>query len=319
MMPLRRRDVQYLNEVDRYAAEMDLELRHLRYFVAVAEELHFGRAAQRLHMAQPPLSQAIRRLEELVGARLLARTSRSVELTPAGAAFLERARRVLASAAEGVEEAGRIGRGEQGRLDVGFVSSAITLGVPQRIQAFRTSHPGVQLVLHEGQTALTVRRLLDRTIDMGITRDAEAQPGLRIETLATEGFVAVLPAAHPRAGARRISAATLRDDPFVFYPRAAGELAYRRNLQACYDAGYEPRVVQEATHWLTVFHLVGAGLGVTIAPASAAEVAPATVRRVPLGGAAAESEVQLVVREGDDRAAVANFAATGGPGRASGA
>src|SRR3954447_6480021 len=117
---------------------MDLELRHLRYFVAVAEELHFGRAAARLHMAQPPLSQQIRRLEAIAGARLLDRTSRSVALTPAGDAVLTRARPLLAAADESVAEAARIGRGEAGHLDVGFVSSAITLGVPERIQAFRT-------------------------------------------------------------------------------------------------------------------------------------------------------------------------------------
>src|SRR5919107_1017975 len=108
---------------------MELELRHLRYFVAVAEELHFGRAAARLHMAQPPLSQQIRRLEAIVGGPLLARTSRTVALTPAGDAFLERARRILAAARESVDAAARIHRGEAGSLDVGFVSSAITLGV----------------------------------------------------------------------------------------------------------------------------------------------------------------------------------------------
>lgn len=291
---------------------MDLELRHLRYFVAVAEELHFGRAAARLHMAQPPLSQAIQRLEELVGSRLFARTSRSVALTPAGEAFLERARRLLAAAEEGMAEAARIGRGEEGRLDVGFVSSAITLGVPQRIRAFRTAYPAVELQLHEGQTSQTVQRLLEQRIDMGVVRDAEPLPEIDIEVLATEGYVAVVPNAHPGAQATSMPASALRDDPFVFYPRSAGELAYTRNLQPCYDAGFEPRIVQEGTHWLTVFHLVGAGMGVTIAPASAADVAPASVRRVALAGTDARSEVQLVRRTGDDRAVVANFASLRG-------
>src|SRR6478752_1064762 len=181
----------YSFALDRDSASMsDVELRHLRYFVAVAEELHFGRAAARLHMAQPPLSQQIRKLEAAVGCPLLARTSRSVALTPAGEAFLLRARRVLAAAQEGVEEAARIGRGEEGHLDVGLVSSAITLGVPQRIQAFRAAHPGVHLQLHEGQTSQTVRRLLERQIDVGIVRDAAAQPGIVLETLAEEGYVA---------------------------------------------------------------------------------------------------------------------------------
>jgi DNA-binding transcriptional LysR family regulator len=265
-------------------------------------------------MAQPPLSQQIRKLEAAVGCPLLARTSRSVALTPAGEAFLLRARRVLAATQEGVEEAARIGRGEAGHLDVGFVSSAITLGVPQRIQAFRSRYPDVRLQLHEGMTSQTVGRLLDRSIDMGVVRDAEQQPGVVVETLATEPFVAVLPATHPHAADERVAAGALRDDPFVFYPRRAGELAYQRNLQACFDAGYEPRIVQEATHWLTVFHLVGAGIGITIAPASAADIAPPTVRPVPLAGGSARSEVQLIVRERDDRAMVANFARSGATG-----
>jgi DNA-binding transcriptional LysR family regulator len=287
---------------------MELELRHLRYFVAVAEELHFGRAAARLHMAQPPLSQQIRRLEAIVGGPLLARTSRSVALTPAGEAFLERARRILASARESVDAAARIHRGEAGSLDVGFVSSAITLGVPARIQAFRSAYPDVTLQLHEGQTAITVQRLLEGTIDVGVVRDAEPRPGVEIATLATEGLVAVVPLTHPRARARRITGAALRGDPFVFYPRSAGELAYQRNLQPCFDAGYEPNIVQEGAHWLTLFHLVGAGTGVTIAPASAAETAPPTVARVPLT-TPARTHVQFVTRSGEDRAIVRNFTA----------
>jgi DNA-binding transcriptional LysR family regulator len=194
---------------------MDLELRHLRYFVAVAEERHFSRAALRLHMAQPPLSQQIRRLEAIVGTTLLVRTSRSGSLTPAGVAFLDRARRILALAGESVDEAARIGRGEEGTLDIGFVSSAITLGVPERIQAFRTRFPSIHTRLHEGQTAQILARLKQREVDLGIVRDAEASPDLVSVTLATEGYVAVLPRRHPLARRRRLDARALRDEPFV--------------------------------------------------------------------------------------------------------
>jgi DNA-binding transcriptional LysR family regulator len=127
-------------------------------------------------------------------------------------------------------------------------------------------------------------------------------------TLATERFVAVLPRHHALANKPRLNAKALRDEPFVLYPRTAGELAYRRNLQACVDAGYEPRIVQEATHWVTVFHLVGAGVGITIAPASTAEIRPVNVTSIPLIGPA-RSEVQLVTRAHDDRAVIRNFAA----------
>jgi DNA-binding transcriptional LysR family regulator len=195
-----------------------------------------------------------------------------------------------------------------GTLVVGFVSSAITLGVPERIQAFRQRFPGVHTRLHEGQTAQIIARLLRSEVDLGIVRDAERRADLTNETLATEGFVAVLPRHHTHANRRRLNAEALRDEPFVFYPRTAGELAYRRNLQPCLDAGYEPRIVQEATNWVTVFHLVGAGVGVTIAPASAAEIRPTTVASIPLA-APARSEVQLVTRTHDARAVVRNFAA----------
>jgi DNA-binding transcriptional LysR family regulator len=235
-----------------------LELRHLRYFVVVAEELHFGRAAARLHMAQPPLSQQIRRLEELIGTPLFDRTSRRVSLTAAGAAFLDRSRRLLAQAENDLDEAARIGRGEEGRLDIGFISSAIPLGITDRIHAFRTRYPAVHVQLHEGFTALILGRLLGREIDLGVVRDSEPHPGLTTSLLATEPFVAVVPADHPAAAQATLDAGMLRHDPFVFYPRAAGERAFLRNLEPCRDAGYNPRVVQEASSWVTILHLVGA-------------------------------------------------------------
>ena len=284
-----------------------LELRHLRYFVVVAEELHFGRAAERLHMAQPPLSQQIRRLEELIGTALFDRTSRRVALTAAGSAFLERSRRLLDQAASDIDEAGRIGRGEQGRLDIGFISSAIPLGITERVHAFRSHYPAVHVQLHEGFTALILGRLLAGEIDMGVVRDSEPHPALSTSLLATEPFVAVVPVDHPAARQGTLDAAVLRDDPFVFYPRAAGERAYLLNLEPCRDAGYDPRVVQEASSWVTILHLVGAGLGVSIAPASATLNAPASVRSIPLAGVHAESEVQLVQRAADTRAILTNF------------
>lgn len=287
---------------------MELELRHLRYFVAVAEELHFGRAAARLHMAQPPLSHAIRRLETIAGTPLFERTSRSVRLTAAGEALLVRARRLLTQAEESLDEAARIGRGQAGTADIGFVSSAIALGVPERIQAFRERYPGVSTRLHEGFTAQIVGLLARGEIDLGIVRDAEPVQGLESIVLAREPYVAVLPREHVHAGRRGLRAAALRDEPFVLYPRAAGVLALERNLAPCREAGYEPRVVQEATNWLTAFHLVSAGVGVTIAPASAAAIRPAGVVGIPLAGPS-RSEVQLVTRTGDDRAVVRNFAA----------
>jgi DNA-binding transcriptional LysR family regulator len=291
--------------------DTQLELRHLRYFVAVAEELHFGRAARRLHMAQPPLSQQIRKLEQLVGSPLLVRTSRRVALTPAGETFLERSRHVLRQVGADIEEAARIGRGEEGRLDVGFITSAIPLGITERIRTFRQRYPAVHVQLHEGYTSQILARVLDRDIDMGIVRDTEPHPALATTTLATERFVAVLPLGHPATAEASIDAGVLRDEPFVFYPRGAGERAYMLNLEACRDAGYEPRVVQEGTSWVTLLHLVGAGLGVTIAPESATIGAPASVRVIELRGATSTSDVQLIHRVEDARAMLGNFLRAG--------
>ena len=286
------------------------ELRHLRYFVAVAEELHFGRAAQRLRMAQPPLSQQIRQFESMVGCALFERTSRVVTLTPAGQAYLMRARRVLAQVQDDLAEAGRIGRGEQGSIDIGFVPSAILLGTADHIRAFGQNHPGVQLRLREGYTSHITALLLDRQIDVGIVRDADPHEELDATTLATEPYVAVLPVDHPLAhDADGLHAAALRTDPFVFFPRAAGERAYQRNLLPCLEAGFDPRIVQEASNWLSVIHLVGAGLGVTIAPASTGTAAPASVRVLPLLGTQATSEVQIIHRTNDQRATLRSFGA----------
>ena len=286
---------------------MDVELRHLRYFVAVAEELHFGRAAARLHMAQPPLSQQIRKLEEAVGCPLLQRTSRSVRLTPAGAAFLERARRTLRNVQDDVDEARSIGRGETGLLNVGFVGSAMLTTLPGILRRHLDVFPGVQLQLHESYTSRVLAGLGDGGLDAGIVRDAEPVDGLRATPLFSEPFVAVLPAAHPEAGAGRMSVAALEGAPFVYPPRSAGARAFEKPLSLCEEHGFRPRIAHEASHWLTILRLVGGGLGVSLAPACVRTLATPEVACVPLDEARVVSDVELVRREDDDRPMVAAF------------
>jgi DNA-binding transcriptional LysR family regulator len=260
----------------------DVELRHLRYFVAVAEELHFGRAAERLHLAQPPLSQQIRKLEGILGYPLFDRTSRSVSLTAAGQVFLERAQRTLRNVQRDIEETQSIGRGEVGSLHIGFVGSAMLTVLPAIFRHYREAYPSVRLHLHESFTAKVIEGLQNGTLDAGLLRDGDPVEGLVATTLYSEPFVAVLPARHPGAKQKSISAAALRDEPFVYYPRSAGSRAYDKPLTLCEEQGFRPQIVQEAHNWLTILRLIGAGLGVTIAPACVRLIASPEVVCLPI-------------------------------------
>src|SRR6202453_5370102 len=190
--------------------DQDLELRHLRYFVAVAEELHFGAAANRPHLAHPPLSQQIRKLEEILGHALFTRTSRAVKLTSAGHIFLDRARRTLQNVQEDLDEARSVGRGEVGFLRVGFIGSGMLTPLPAMLGQYRRQYPKVNLQLHESFTSIVMQGLIKGTLDAGIVRDGDPSEALAMETLFTEPFVAVLPTDHPLANRSVISAANLR-------------------------------------------------------------------------------------------------------------
>ncbi|NUQ28285.1 MAG: LysR family transcriptional regulator [Acidobacteriaceae bacterium] len=287
---------------------MDIELRHLRYFVAVADELHFGRAARRLHLAQPPLSQQIRKLEEILGCQLFLRTSRAVRLTAAGEAFLERARRTLSNVQDDMQEARSIGRGEQGLLRVGFISSAMLTVVPRTFGTYRRRFPKVQLQLFESYTASVMRSLTSGEIDVGILRDGGPANGLHVEPLLSEPYVAVLPKRHPLAASNSISAAALRDEPFVFHAPSAGTRAFEKPMSIFEEHGFRPQIVQEAPQWLTLLRLVGAGLGVTVAPACVEKIVLNDVVCVRLRGVKARSDLELAYREGEHRAIVKGFA-----------
>jgi DNA-binding transcriptional LysR family regulator len=287
--------------------DRDLELRHLRYFVAVAEELHFGRAAARLHLAQPPLSQQIRKLEGILGTPLFTRTSRAVKLTSAGEVLLERARRRLHEVQEDLEEARRVGRGEVGSLKVGFIGSGMLTPLPRMLGQYRRRYPNVLLQLHESHTAGVIRGLTTSTLDVGFLRDGGESASLVVEVLFSEPFVAVLPSGHRRAKQRSVSAAELRDEPFVFFSPTAGSRAYEKSMSLCEEHGFRPEVVQEAPQWLTVLRLVGAGLGVTIAPACVEQVAGTDVVCRGLRGAKVKSDIELAYRKDDERAIVKAF------------
>ena len=288
--------------------DIDLELRHLRYFVAVAEELHFGRAAARLHLSQPPLSQQIRKLEEILGYALFLRTSRSVALTSAGEAFLERARRTLRNVQRDMDETRSIGQGQVGSLHVGFVGSAILTTLPQVFRTFREANPGVQLHLYESFTAKVAEGLENGVLDAGFLRDGDATETLTVTTLFSEPFVAVLPATHRCAKQKSIAADALRGEPFVYYPRTAGARAFEKPLTIFEEFGFRPHIVQEASHWLSILRLIEAGLGVSVAPACVQRIASKGVVCLPIRNAKVVSHVELAWLRGDSRPIVERFA-----------
>ena len=284
------------------------ELRHLRYFIAVAEELHFGRAAEKLHMAQPPLSQQIRQLESLLGCELFVRTSRAVRLTEAGSALLERSRRLIARMQDDMEFVRRVGRGEKGKLRVGFVGSAMLTKLPETLHEYRRIFPEVELQLKELFTAAILDGLQQYSIDIGIVRDGDLTPSLESKTILEERLIAILPQRHALAKQARVKVVQLRDEPFVFYPQSAGRTAWERTMRVCEEHGFSPRVVQEAPHWVTIVSLVGAGLGVSIAPDCIRKITTGNVVSRPLADSAVSSLLELVHRPGESSAVVHEFA-----------
>lgn len=255
-----------------------IDLHLLRLFVAVAEELHFGRAARRLGTSQPPLSQQIRKLETLLGCALLERTSRRVALTDAGVAFLDTAYRVLGEMDRGIERARAVAAGGQGWLDVGYVVPAMLAFLPAVISRFRTAHPGVSLRLHEMSSAPQLKALAAGQIDVALVSDDCTGGDLRSWLGWSEPAVALLPALHPLAEREEIEVGELAGEGFVSFPRMQAPGLHERWAHACAAAGFTPHIVQEAQSWHMIAALVAAGLGVAAAPASVAVLKPPNVR-----------------------------------------
>lgn len=252
-----------------------MELRHLRYFIVLAEELNFSRAAQRLHIAQPPLSQQIRSLENELGLQLFDRTTRPLQLTPAGQVFLEKARQVFTQVEQATVLAKRASRGEIGQLRVGINTSIANSVLPDILRTFCDRFPEVDLVLHEQASYQQLQELCDRHIDVGFVNlhhlqsIDEKDDTLSFISILQEPFVIVLPENHPLAQQTQVSLTALANEVFILPPAHLPSGLYYQITSLCQHVGFSPKVRQEATWMSTVLSLVAGGVGISLLPANA--------------------------------------------------
>ncbi len=289
-----------------------MELRQLRYFVAVAEELSFSRAARRLNMSQPPLSMQIRSIEEELDTALLERTSRRVELTEPGRLFLERARAVLATVDGSGDAVRRAARGEAGEIRVAFTGSVPMFDAfPRFVQTFRERFPAVRVELGHLSTGAQLQALVDRTIDVGFLRPSllfTPSSDVAVRPVWEDELHVVLPERHRLAGKRGpLRLVDLAEEPFVLFPRGIGCGLFDHVMGLCNRAGFVPRVVQEAREGTTILALVAAGTGVTILPDTyqKANIPHLVHRRLPLPDA--RSRLLIAWRTADPSPLVTRF------------
>ncbi len=271
----------------------------MRCFVAVAEEMHFGRAAERLYVAQSAVSQQVKRLEQELGVELLTRNKRRVSLTEPGRVFLDEARRTLWQAEKGVEAARRASRGQVGRLVVGFIGPTTYSIVPEVLGIYRRRFADVELVLHEWTSAQQTERLREGYLQVGFVRSPVDLDALAVEHTFREPVVVVLPEGHALAALDEVPVEMLADDPFIFVPRHKEPHSFDRYISLCQQAGFTPRVVQESYHVHILAALVAAGVGVGMAPASVAKMRWDGVVYRRLRSPAAEVETAVVRRRGE--------------------
>ena len=274
----------------------ELELRLLWYFLAVADELSFSRAAVRVGIAQPPLSQQIQKLEAILGCALFDRGGRRVQLTTAGALLVTEARRLLADANHAAELLRRAGRGETGSLTIGFLPSTLFSPLPAAVRRFHDRFPGVGVRLRELFSSDGLDRVRAGTVDMAILREPAPAADIVALPVLVEPFVAVVPADHRFSKRRAIAAALLRDEPFVLFPRESVPVLHTQVLGLCRAAGFEPRVVQEVDAWHTIISLVEAGIGVSLIPASFEGRRTGALAYVPLTGPQVHTTTMACVR-----------------------
>lgn len=287
-----------------------MKLHFLRYFVVLAEELHFGRAAQKLAITQPPLSTAIQSLEEELGVKLFVRDSKRVELTAAGLAFLDEARHVLERVDRASSVAQMAAQGIHGRIEVGVTGSLLYREVPAMVQAFQRHMPGVSVVLREMSTAEQVDELIRGRLDIGFVNAATVPPQLQSLPLKSDSFVLCLPTQHPKAHRSSVQLKDFAQEQFVMFSREVAP-AHHDNVIAIFSrAGIHPKTVHAARQWLTVIAMVSKGMGVSIVPKSLTNTHMHGVKFVALQGERMSSPASLVWHPEQACAAALRFVAT---------
>jgi DNA-binding transcriptional LysR family regulator len=284
-----------------------VELRHLRYFIAVADVLHFGRAAKRLHISQPPLSRQIQALEEELGVALFHRTRRAVRLTEPGLKFLEEARRTLLQADRSVEVARRAGRGELGKLEIGFAPMSDMAILPKVLGAFRQRTPDVEIRLHYLNTPEQLQALREGTIDVGLLRMPADAEGIVVETILREPIVLVMPKGHRLGKRAAVPIKALADEPYVIFPRHYAPRFYDFILGIYREAGVGIQIAIEAVSIHNNLNLVAGGMGVSLLPESVGELRRSGVISRPLVGASPQVETGIAHRRPDRGKALAAF------------
>jgi DNA-binding transcriptional LysR family regulator len=260
------------------------DLRQLRYFAVVAQELHFTHAAERLGMAQPPLTQQIQKLESMLGCQLFTR-GRTTALTPAGTVLLAESRRLFTQFDSAIDATRRAARGETGRLAIGVPPSVMLSGLPAVIRRYRERYPLVSFTLREMATSAIESAVASSEVDLGFLREAAPRTPLVSNIIYHEPVLAVLPKSHRLASRASLKPGALSGDPFVFFPRRLGPAFHDRLISLCVAAGFTPNIVEEATQWQTVISFVEAGMGVSLAPACVRKFRSPHIVFKPLPGA----------------------------------
>ncbi|MER8729079.1 LysR family transcriptional regulator [Mesorhizobium sp. M1227] len=268
----------------------------MQSFIAVAEELHFGRAAARLHISQPPLTKQIQQLEQAMGVRLLERTKRKVELTAAGRVFLDEVRAVLQQTEQAVELARKADRGETGHLAVGFIDAAIYSVVPSVVQRFTKRYPEVELSLTDLRIPNQVRAVAERQLDIGFVHPPVVHNALKVESILVEPLIVALPETHRLASEAEVALADLASEALIQFPRSINPSLYDEIVGLCRSSGFSPRIVREATPKQTIIGLVSVGLGVSLLPACLQNLRRSGVVYRPIQGRTLSIDTSIIYR-----------------------
>lgn len=284
-----------------------MELRHLRYFVAVAEELHFGKAAERLYTSQPSVSQQIKQLECELGVELLERTKTYVKLTPGGHAFLSQVRSILAGVERAVEIARRTQSGESGKIAIGLSTPSLYENPPTIVRAFRTKWSDVQVSIQVISSDLQPGALLREEIDIGFLNLSVSDPKLSLIQLSSAPFYIGLPENHSSAALEEVEPSALAEDGFILSPRERDPELFDELVEFCHSAGFTPKIVEQLTPFPTILGLIATGVGVAFISPSLKTMAPPGVLVKRLAGCVPHLRLNLAYRKNEPSPIVHNF------------